>query len=515
MKTPLSILHLESDPKRGVLVQAMLESNGIPCSITRVSGRNSFVASLVKGGMDLVLADCSLPSFNGLAALKVVRERSPDLPCILVAGSLDEDLAMEFFQQGATECILKARLWRLVPAVRRAMQQVAERVERGRLEEQAIQAQKMEMFGHLAGGVAHDFNNILAVILGHSEIVLTDLGPDHPSFQDADQIKQAAERAATLTRQLLLFSRNETVPPVVVDINEVVASTEKMLRRLINENVELSVASGDQLGRIRGDAGHVQQLIMNLVINARDAMPGGGTVKIETSNVTLAESHPASDGEVGPGRYVLLAVADTGTGMTSEVKARLFEAFFTTKSKNLGTGLGLATCQTIVKRAGGRIVVESELGKGTTFKIYLPRVDELPCPATPSIWEGPLPRGSETVLVVEDDPAVRHLTLAILQAQGYEVFSASNGQIGLNVARRHCGEPIRLVLTDVIMPKMPGDVMADSLKAAYPDVKVLYTSGYTDDIIAQHGVLDPGVAFLPKPYTPATITRKVRQLLDS
>jgi two-component system cell cycle sensor histidine kinase/response regulator CckA len=514
MKTPLSILHLEDHTKRRVLVQPMLEGNGIPCSITRVSGRAALVAALENGGVDLVLADSSLPSFNGLAALKIVRERWPDLPCILVLGSLNEELAMECFHQGATECILKARLWRLVPAVHRAMQQVEERCERGRLEEQAIQAQKMEMFGHLAGGVVHDFNNILAVILGHSEIVLADLGPDHPLFQDAEQIKQAAERAATLTRQLLLFSRNETVAPVVLDLNEAVASTEKMLRRLINENVELIVHSGEQLGRVVADPGYVQQLIMNLVINARDAMPNGGSVRIETSNVTLEESCPTTDGDLVPGRYVLLAVADTGTGMTDEVKARLFEAFFTTKPKNSGTGLGLATCHTIVKSAGGHIVVESELGKGTTFKVYLPQVD-LPLDAsTPSIWEGPLPRGSETVLVVEDDAAVRHLTLGILRAQGYEVFSASNGQNGLNLARQHRGEPIRLVLTDVIMPKMPGDVMADWLKTAYPDVKVLYTSGYTDDVIAQHGVLDPGVAFLPKPYTPATITRKVRQILD-
>jgi CheY-like chemotaxis protein len=255
-------------------------------------------------------------------------------------------------------------------------------------------------------------------------------------------------------------------------------------------------------------------VLINLVVNARDAMPNGGKLTIATNNVTLDENHAHTPTGTIPGDYVMLSVGDTGTGMTEEVKARLFEPFFTTKPKGKGTGLGLATCQTIVQQCGGHIGVDSEVGKGTTFKIYLPRVEQPLDVAAGPIQAGPLPRGTETLLVVEDEPSVRHLARGVLEAQGYEVLSASNGQNALHVAREHKGSPIRLVVTDVIMPVMDGKVMAEWLKTTYPDLKILFTSGYTDDVIAQHGVFEPGVAFLPKPYTPGNLARKVRELLD-
>jgi CheY-like chemotaxis protein len=287
-----------------------------------------------------------------------------------------------------------------------------------------------------------------------------------------------------------------------------------MLRRLTGENIEMRMVPGKQTGRIKADAGYIGQVLMNLVVNARDAMPNGGKLTIATRNATLDEHYASTHPGVAPGNYVMLSVSDTGMGMTDEVKKHLFEAFYTTKIAGKGTGLGLATCQTIIKQSGGHIGVYSEVGIGTTFKIYFPRVEQALEVADRPAPTGPVPRGTETLLVVEDEPSVRHLARGVLEAQGYEVLTASNGQDGLNVARDHKGSPIRLVVTDVIMPLMGGKVMAEWLKATYPDLKILFTSGYTDDAIAKHGILEPGIAFLSKPYTPATLARKVRALLD-
>ena len=382
-------------------------------------------------------------------------------------------------------------------------------------EAQFIEAQKMEVIGQLAAGVAHDFNNILGVIIGYSDLVIPELNPNGPGLQYIEEIRHASERAVGLTRQLLVFSRRQTVQPVVLDLNEVVKDMDKMLRRLIDENIEMTIVTGKQNGRVKADSGYVGQVLMNIVVNARDAMPNGGKLTIAINNVTLDEHYAHTHTGAVSGDYVMLSVSDTGTGMTDEIKARLFEAFFTTKPKGKGTGLGLATCQTIVKQSGGHIGVYSELGKGTTFKAYFPRVEQPLDVAARPIPTGPLPRGTETLLLVEDEPSVRHLAANILEGQGYNVLRANNGKEGLRVARDLKGQPIHLVVTDVIMPLMGGQEMAEWLKAAYPDLKILFTSGYTDDAIAQHGVLEPGIAFLSKPYAPATLARKVREMLDA
>jgi PAS domain S-box-containing protein len=387
--------------------------------------------------------------------------------------------------------------------------------ERKKLELQFIGAQKMEVVGQLASGVAHDFNNILGVIIGYSDLVKSELDSDSPARKYIEEIRLASERAAGLTRQLLVFSRKQTVQPVVLDLNEVVKDLDKMLRRLVDEHIEMTIVPGKQTGRIKADAGYVGQVLMNLVVNARDAMPNGGKLTIATNNVTLDENYARTHTGAIPGDYVMLSVSDTGTGMTDETKARLFEAFFTTKPKGKGTGLGLATCQNIVQQSGGHIGVYSEAGKGATFKIYFPRVEQPADLSTKPVETSPLPRGTETLLLVEDEMSVRHLACSILESQGYNVLRANNGQEGLRVARECKGRPIHLVITDVIMPQMGGKVMAEWLKTTYPDIKVLFTSGYTDDAIAQHGVLEPGVAFLPKPYTTATLARKVRAMLDN
>jgi len=384
-----------------------------------------------------------------------------------------------------------------------------------KLEAQFIEAQKMEGVGQLAAGVAHDFNNIVAIIMGYTDLITSELAPDSPLRKYVEEIQHASIRAAALTRQLLVFSRKQTVQPVVLGLDDVVKDMEKMLRQLIDEKIDMTIVPGKTPGHIMADSGYIGQVLMNLVVNARDAMPDGGSISIATHPATLDEDYANTHMGAIPGDYVMLSVSDTGAGMTEEVKMHLFEPFFTTKPQGKGTGLGLTTCQTIAQQSGGHINVYSEIGKGTTFKVYFPRVDQPLNHDTQLIKAGPLPRGTETLMVVEDDPSVRYLAANVLEAQGYTVLRSSNGQDGLRLASEHKGSPIRLVVTDVIMPLMGGEAIAKTMKATYPDLKFLFTSGYTDDALAQHGVLEMGVAFLPKPYTSASLVRKVRAILDN
>ena len=380
-----------------------------------------------------------------------------------------------------------------------------------KLEAQFIEAQKMEVVGQLAGGIAHDFNNILAIIMGYTGIIFEAAEVDSELRNYAEQIQQAAERAAGLTRQLLVFSSKQIVDTVILDLNDVVSDLDKMLRRLVNENIDMKVILTPEAGRIKADAGYLGQVVMNLVVNARDAMPAGGTLTIQTTNVIVDKTL-----EKPSGSWVVLSISDTGTGMSQEVKEHLFEAFFTTKPKGKGTGLGLATCQTIVKQCGGHIEVQSEIGKGTTFNIYFPKVEE-PLAVTPPKGNSIalLPRGDETLLVVEDDVPLRSLISSLLTRLGYQVMLASNGQDALRVAAERVGSPISLVVTDIIMPVLGGTAMAESLKKTSPELKILFTSGHTDDIVAHLGDAAAGISFLPKPYTPSTIAHKVRSMLDT
>ena len=383
-----------------------------------------------------------------------------------------------------------------------------------RLEQQFHQAQKMEAVGRLAGGVAHDFNNLLTAILGSTDLLLETLPADHPGREEAEETRKAALRAADLTRQLLAFGRQQVLAPRVLDLNEVVANMDKMLQRLIGEDVDLRTVLADDLGAVRADPGQLEQVIVNLAVNARDAMPKGGMLTIETANVTLDETYAATHTVVQPGPYILLAVSDTGTGMDAAIKARAFEPFFTTKPKGKGTGLGLATVYGIVKQSGGYVWVYSEPGRGTTFKIYLPRVDAPVQPAQPPVATTGSRQGSETILVVEDQDEVRRLTRRILEARGYRVLVAANGAAALRLAHEQRGS-IHLLVTDVVMPGMSGRELGLLLAAAHPTMKVLYLSGYTDESIVRHGVLEPGVAFLQKPFTADVLACKVREVLES
>jgi len=633
MKSPLHILHLEDDPNDAALIQLTLQSGGIACTTTCVQNHDDFIAALEHNRIDLILSDSVLPASEALASADILHKQWPAIPLILVSGSMVEELAIDSLQRGATDYVAKQHLSRLVPAVRRAMQEVEVRAknrrseeafqivfnqsvlgmalvgvdgrpnltnpalqkmlgytgtelsqrpfqecthpddfarnvdlyqqlirgesknyqmenryirkdgrvvwarlsmsvapeaeggdefaiavvqdmtERRQLETQCIESQKVDVLGQLAIGLTHDFNNILAVIMGYSDLTIQKLCADKLLQGHLKTIQSAARRGARLIQQLLVFSRKQTEQLNVLDLNDVVADVAKMLRRLISENIEMTIVPGKHIGRVKADSGYVGLLLMNLVVNARDAMPNGGKVIIATSNVTLNENHTRAHPGAIPGDYVMLSVTDTGTGMTDEVKAHLFEAFFTTKPSGRGTGLGLANCHTIVQKSGGHIEVYSEIGKGTAFKIYFPRVEQPFDAAARALEAGSSPRGTETLLVVEDDPFVRHLVCGILKALGYEVLSATNGQDALRTVHQHKGSPIRLAFTDVIMPLVGGKAMAEWLKGAYPGVKILFTSGYPDDVIAHQG-LESGVEFLPKPYTAAMLARKVREMLD-
>jgi PAS domain S-box-containing protein len=383
--------------------------------------------------------------------------------------------------------------------------------QRKSLEEQLQHAQKMEAVGRLAGGVAHDFNNMLTVISGYNRMLLDELSPKDPLREYVEEALTAADRAADLTNQLLTFSRRQITQPRVVNVNTVIRNSEKMLRRLIGEDIELAFRLSDEAGNIKVDPGHLEQAVVNLAVNSRDAMPLGGRLTVETANVHLDENYARSHVGVKPGEFVMIAVSDNGTGMDAGTRQRIFEPFFTTKEKGKGTGLGLATVYGIVKQAGGDIWVYSEVGQGTTFKLYFPRVAEQSAEETTAHTPAAAAT-QETVLVVEDEQAVRDLTVKMLEKLGYRILTAASGAEAIEISRTHAG-PIALLLTDVVMPNMSGRQLADALRPQRPDMKVLFLSGYTEDTIVNHGVLDPTVQFLPKPFSREVLGRKMREVL--
>jgi two-component system, cell cycle sensor histidine kinase and response regulator CckA len=507
MKPPLHILHLEDNPNDAKLVQSTLEAGGIACTTTRVQTRDDLISALERGGIDLVLSDFSLAAFDGLSAAALVRSRWAAIPLIIVSGTPGEEGAIDSFKSGATDYVLKEHLSRLVPAVGRALQEVEAAAKCRRLETHLIEAQKIEAIGRLSSGMAHDFSNILAVIVGYNDLITAALGQESPLRKYTEEIRQASNRAAGLTRQLLVFSRKQLVQPSIIDPNDAIQELNKLIRRVIDEKISIAIVPGRQTGRVKVDSGYLIQVLLNLVFNARDAMPDGGRLAIETKELTLdqeyADAHPGTTS----GRYAMLSVADTGTGMTDEVKARLFEAFFTTKPS--GTGLGLASCQTIVQEAGGHIEVESEVGKGTTVKIYLPRVEQtfdlattttvrtspsLPCTEPIRVGpEAPAPTESvQRILVVDDDISIRRLSTEMLIRSGYQVDAAADGAAGWKALQ---GNSYDLVITDNFMPKMTGVEM----------VKKLHAAGMKLPVIMATAML-PQEEFVSRPWLHAVTT---------
>jgi PAS domain S-box-containing protein len=385
--------------------------------------------------------------------------------------------------------------------------------ERRQLEDQLRQSQKMEAVGRLAGGVAHDFNNLLTVISGYGHMILRDLPGEDPLHGCIEEVLKAASRATSLTNQLLAFSRRQVIQPKVLDLNALVANMDRMLRRVIGEHIELETVLSPGLGSVRADAGQLEQVIINLAVNARDAMPEGGKLSIRTGNVEVARSSRLH-ADVRPGSYVKLTVADTGKGMDAEIMVHLFEPFYTSKETGKGTGLGLSTVYGIVKQSGGEVVVESNPGRGATFTIYLPRISELALTATSPSGEPAVRAGTETILLVEDELGVRQLVCEMLQRLGYQILQASGGAEALRLFEQHQGS-IDLLITDVIMPQMSGRELAQRLKVLQPSLKVLYISGYTDDMLAHHGVLESNVFLLQKPFAPDELAKKLREVLDA
>jgi signal transduction histidine kinase len=523
-KPPLHILHLEDNPDDAKLVQSTLEAGSIACTTTRVQTRDDLISALERGGIDLILSDFSLAAFDGLSAAALVRTRWAAIPLIIVSGTPGEEGAIDSFKSGATDYVLKEHLSRLVPAVGRALQEVEAAAKCRRLETQLIEAQKIESIGRLSSGIAHDFSNILAVIVGYNDLITAALGQESPLRKYTEEIRQASNRAAGLTRQLLVFSRKQLVQLSIFDPNDAIQELNKLIRRVIDEKISITIVPGRQTGRVKVDSGYLTQVLLNLVFNARDAMPDGGRLTIETKELTLdqeyADAHPGTIS----GRYAMLSVADTGTGMTDEVKARLFEPFFTTKPS--GTGLGLASCQTIVQEAGGHIDVESEVGKGTTVKIYLPRVEQTFDLATTTVRTSPsLPRtepirvGHEApeptkfiqrILVVDDDISIRRLSTEMLIRFGYQVDAAADGAAGWKALQ---GNSYDLVITDNFMPKMTGVEMVKKLHAAGMKLPVIMaTAMLPQEEFVSHPWLQ-AVTTLLKPFRANDLLSAVKKIL--
>ena len=479
-----------------------------------VLGRNAKITEVNVAGAEMLGAPAAEVSGKALAEFVSTEQRDAFAACLEGLGR-GEKGSMEFETVGKVD----ARRWLELNAtpmrdgggkIRGYMAMLRDNTARRELGKQFVQAQKMEVVGHLAGGVAHDFNNMLGIILGYTDILMQDMEPGSEQFKNAEAVFHTGERAAALTKQLLIFSRKEAPRPRVVDLSEVIVRIDPMLRRLLGENINLVTEPEPEMFRVQTDPSQVEQVLMNLTVNARDAMPDGGVITVRSGNATIRNNDAAHPG-IAAGRYGVFSVTDTGTGMSDEVKEKIFDAFFTTKPAGRGTGLGLATCQTIVKQWGGHLEVESKLGAGSTFRVYLP------CMASPVALEKNAEqartprRGVEMVLLVEDEPGLLAMTSIVLGRQGYKVLKATNGQEALGIVNNE-GKDIDLVVTDMVMPEMGGKLLADWVRAIRPDIQVLFTSGYTDCELG--GAVDPALEFIPKPYTPAGLLSKVRAVLD-
>jgi signal transduction histidine kinase len=473
------------------------------------------IRGVLTGRHDVALIDYKLGAQSGIELIREARAAGCRLPLIVITGNGSEDVDRDAMDAGAADYLAKDELSPplLERTVRYTLRQSRERLRAEAAEEQLRQAQKMEAVGQLAAGVAHDFNNLLTAIIGYAGLALESLDPAEQVWKDVEEIKKAGESAASLTGQLLAFSRRQILSPAALDLNEVVRDIESLLRRVIGEDIALTIGSSGPLPRINADRGQLEQVILNLAVNARDAMPHGGKLTIETGSVTLDETYVPAHHGASAGAHVMLAVSDTGVGMSADTKRRLFEPFFTTKARGKGTGLGLSMVYGTVKQSRGSIWVYSEPGVGSTFKIYLPVETVDAADPVEAIAEEPALHGTETILLVEDQDEVRRIAADILRRQGYTVIPAADGRAAVDAAFHYRG-PIDLLITDVVMPEMSGRDVARALSGRIRGLQVLYTSGYTDNAIVHHGVLDRGVEFIQKPFSPHRLLRKVRQVLD-
>jgi two-component system, cell cycle sensor histidine kinase and response regulator CckA len=518
MTPRLRVLHLESDRLESDRLERMLTDGGIPCVIRREESRAGLASALTDGQVDLILTENNLPRFDGRSALELAQRLAPDVSVILVSAALPGKQRIDLLSRGATDCIPKDELDRLVPSVRRVWREQQERSARMRAEAalsdsqaQFRQVQKLEAVGRLAGGLAHDFNNVLTVIMGQSQVLLNEMSLEDPLRGKVEEMHKAGDRARLLIRQLLAFSRKQPSEAKVLNLDMILVDLEPMLRRLIGEDIRLILRPSIEELRVKADPTLIEQVVINLVVNARDAMPKGGKLTIETAAAVLDRMPAYHISPIAPGVYVRLSVADTGYGMAPDVQAHIFEPFFTTKEEGKGTGLGLSTVFGIVTKGGGALDVTSKTGEGTRFDVYLPRVEteiELSSNEKSNVQ---LPRGHETILLVEDDENVRTLIGEELRKRGYRIVEARNGVEACLVATPYIGK-LRLLLTDVVMPGMSGVELARNLREIKPELKVLFISGYTDDIGIGAG--DPASTYLQKPFTPEVLAETVREVLN-
>ncbi|MBS0152042.1 MAG: response regulator [Nitrospira sp.] len=518
MKTPLRIVHLEPSGEDGARLGAILANGGIACAINRVETQQSFIAGITEGRTDLILAEFHTPGCGGDAAFTVAQKEASHVPFIFVSASVDESLITELLNRGVTDVIPKDALGRLIPAVRRILKEQQEREARREAEEalrehqlQLRHIQKLEAVGRLTGGLAHDFNNLLTVILGHSQVVLNEIDAAHPLRTQIQEMHDAGERARVLIRQLLMFSRKRPSEARVMSLNTLLDDFESMLRRVIGEDIRFTLRLRQDDLRIKLDPALVEQIVMNLVVNARDAMPNGGRLTLELQPIHLDQSPRDHVVDLPPGEYVKLSVSDTGCGMSPEVQAQMFQPFFTTKGEEKGTGLGLSTVFDIVTQGGGGLDVATTIGEGTRVDVYFPRsMAEIGAAIGEPSVETPR-RGHETVLLVEDDEAVRFLIRDELRKLGYRIVEARNGIEACLVATPYM-KKLQLLLTDIVMPGMSGTELARHLRVIKPELSVLFISGYEDDVGVGAG--DTAMAYLQKPFTTEALAETVRHLLD-
>jgi signal transduction histidine kinase len=509
----IDVLLVDDDDDDYLLTKDMLSGlDGPEYAIHWVADSQSALRECHQATYDVCLIDYRLGPENGIELVRELIADGNDMPIIVLTGQGDYRVDVEATQAGAADYLVKGEIspTLLERTIRYAIQSNADMRALRKSEKELRQAQKMEAVGQLAGGIAHDFNNMMTAVIGFSELTLARLEAADPLREFVEEIKRAGERAGVMTQQLLAFSRKQMLQMRVLDLNVVVTEVEKLIQRLVADDVEVVCVLDPELEHVEADFGQLEQVIMNLAINASDSMPAGGKLTIETANVEL----DARFVDIAPGQYVLLAVSDTGTGMDERTMRQIFEPFYTTKEIGRGTGLGLSTVFGIVKQSGGDVSVYSEPGHGTTFKVYLPQVrapiDRIAVP----VAETELPRGSETILIVDDEHVVRRFELEVLTECGYTVIEASGVQHALELARDHPGR-IDLLLTDVVMPTLSGPEVSERLARDRPDLRTLFTSGYASDAIVRHGVLEPGIAFLPKPLSRGALARKVRETLDA
>lgn len=514
MSNPLRILLVEDSEDDATLVIRAIRKGGYDVTFERVQTADAMNKTLQENKWDIIISDYRMPQFDAMQALHILKSTALEIPFIIVSGTIGEETAVTAMKAGAHDYIMKDNLPRLVPAIERELREASNRLMLRQKEEQLILSQKLEGIGRLASGIAHDFNNHLAVIIMSADILLNDTQVPPPLKIEVEEIKTAGERASELTKQLLAFCRKQILQPRVIQLNSIISEMNRMFVRLISQDIKLITHLDPSLQTVKADPAQVQQVVMNLVVNARDAMPEGGNLLIETKNVKFDEPYLDDHISVKPGFYAMISVTDTGIGMDSETMAKVFEPFFTTKGESKGTGLGLATTYGIVKQSSGYISVNSEPGKGSSFKVYFPCVKgEV---KEHSLEESPqqLTQRTETILLVEDKDSIRRLVRRILENNGYTVIDASSGANALEKASSYQGT-IHMLITDVIMPAMKGQEVAQQISKVRPDIKILYISGYADDTFANNEITEPGPILLSKPFTQEKLIYRVAEILDS